>query len=59
MGGACEGDSGGPNYSGDSHVIAGTTITGDYICRSTNVVMRLDIVTARSFLATRLGYPLP
>lgn len=58
-GGACGGDSGGPNYIASTHIIAATTITGDMICRSTNVSIRLDTPTARSFLATQVSYPLP
>ncbi|MEO7754278.1 MAG: trypsin-like serine protease [Terracoccus sp.] len=58
-GGACGGDSGGPNYLHGTHVIAATTITGDMVCRATNVALRLDTASARSFLATQVGYPLP
>ena len=49
-GGTCFGDSGGPNFLGTSNVIAGITITGDAVCRSTNVVYRLDTESARAFL---------
>ena len=49
-GGTCYGDSGGPNFLGDSSVIAATTITGDAVCRSTNVTYRLDTASARDFL---------
>lgn len=49
-GGACYGDSGGPNFLGTSNVIAGITVTGDRWCRSTNVVFRLDTPAARDFL---------
>src|SRR5689334_7436399 len=41
-GGTCYGDSGGPNFLGTSQVVAAITITGDAICRSTNVDYRLD-----------------
>jgi hypothetical protein len=58
-GGACGGDSGGPNYLAGTHVVLATTITGDMVCRSTNVSIRLDTPTARDFLATQVGYPLP
>ncbi len=57
-GGTCYGDSGGPNFLGTSNVIAGTTITGDAQCVSTNVTYRLDTKGARSFLA-QFGVPLP
>jgi secreted trypsin-like serine protease len=56
-GGTCYGDSGGPNFLGTTDIVAATTITGDAICRSTNVVYRIDTESARTFLA---GYvPLP
>ena len=50
-GNTCYGDSGGPNFLGDTDIVAGTTITGDTPCRSTNVDYRLDTSSARSFLA--------
>ncbi len=56
-GGTCNGDSGGPNFLGDSDTLAGTTITGDYVCRATNVVYRLDTESARSFLAQYVQLP--
>jgi secreted trypsin-like serine protease len=56
-GGTCYGDSGGPNFLGTSDVIAGTTITGDTQCRSTNVDYRLDTPSARSFLAQYVTLP--
>lgn len=53
-GGTCYGDSGGPNFIGagamETNVIAGTTITGDALCKATNVTYRLDTEAARSFL---------
>jgi V8-like Glu-specific endopeptidase len=56
-GGTCYGDSGGPNFLGSSDVIAATTITGDAVCRSTNVDYRLDTSSARSFLAPYVSLP--
>jgi V8-like Glu-specific endopeptidase len=56
-GGTCYGDSGGPNFLGSSDVIAATTITGDSVCRSTNVDYRLDTPSARAFLATYVSLP--
>ena len=58
-GGACGGDSGGPNYIAGTHIVAATTITGVMVRRSTNVSIRLDTPTARSFLATQVSYLLP
>jgi V8-like Glu-specific endopeptidase len=56
-GGTCYGDSGGPNYLGTSSIIAATTITGDAVCRSTNVTYRLDTESARSFLKPYVALP--
>src|SRR5262249_41519493 len=52
-GGACFGDSGGPNFLmvDGRQVIVSITITGDAVCRATNVPSRLDTVSAQSFLA--------
>jgi len=52
-GGTCFGDSGGPNFMmlNGRQLIVSITITGDSVCRSTNVVYRLDIPSAQSFLA--------
>lgn len=52
-GGTCFGDSGGPTFltvNGEDLLIA-ITIAGDSVCRSTNVVYRLDIASAQAFLA--------
>src|SRR5262249_16564853 len=51
-GGACFGDSGGPNFLNVSgqNILAAITITGDTVCRSTNVAYRLDMPSALSFL---------
>jgi secreted trypsin-like serine protease len=50
--GTCFGDSGGPNFFGgpDSNLIVSITITGDAVCRATNVTYRLDTASAREFL---------
>ncbi len=56
-GGTCYGDSGGPNFLGTSDVVAAITVTGDAICRSTNVVYRLDTESARAFLAQYVALP--
>lgn len=54
-GGACYGDSGGPNFLGagaqETNLIAGITITGDAVCRATNVIYRLDTESAHAFLS--------
>jgi secreted trypsin-like serine protease len=56
-GGTCYGDSGGPNFLGTSNIVAATTITGDAVCRSTNVDYRLDTPSARTFLASYVTLP--
>jgi len=60
-GGTCYGDSGGPNFLGagatETNIIAGTTITGDFVCRATNVDYRLDTTAARSFLGQFVQLP--
>ena len=58
-GGTCYGDSGGPNFLGNTNVIAATTITGDAVCRSTNTTYRLDTPAARAFLAQFVPVVLP
>ncbi|MGQ5265254.1 trypsin-like serine protease, partial [Micromonospora sp. ZYX-F-536] len=52
-GGACYGDSGGPNFVtvDGQRILAATTITGDAPCYATNVVYRLDAPSARAFLS--------
>ncbi|HEX3805725.1 MAG TPA: trypsin-like serine protease [Gaiellaceae bacterium] len=60
-GGTCYGDSGGPNFlgagSGETNIVAGTTITGDTQCKSTNVDYRLDTPAARAFLGQFVTLP--
>ncbi|HEX2057152.1 MAG TPA: trypsin-like serine protease [Actinomycetota bacterium] len=56
-GGTCYGDSGGPNFLGTTDVIASITITGDAVCRATNVTYRLDTESARTFLAQYVTLP--
>ncbi len=60
-GGTCFGDSGGPNFLGagatETDIVVGTTITGDAMCRSTNVDYRLDTPSARAFLGQFVSLP--
>ncbi len=57
----CYGDSGGPNFLGagatETNIIAGTTITGDALCKSTNVTYRLDTASVRAFLGQFVTLP--
>jgi hypothetical protein len=58
-GGACFGDSGGPQFftfDGTTYLVS-ITITGDAVCRATNVSYRLDADGARSFLAPYVSLP--
>ena len=60
-GGTCYGDSGGPNFlgagTGETDIVAATTITGDTPCRSTNVDYRLDTPSARAVLGQFVALP--
>jgi Trypsin len=60
-GGTCYGDSGGPNFlgagAGETNIVAGTTITGDFVCRATNVDFRMDTPSARAFLGQFVTLP--
>ncbi len=58
-GGACYGDSGGPNFVTLNGVmlLAGDTVTGDTPCYATNVAYRTDTDSARSFLAPFVALP--
>lgn len=60
-GGTCYGDSGGPNFLGaggtETDIVAATTITGDFMCRATNVAYRLDTASARAFLGQFVTLP--
>ena len=59
--GTCYGDSGGPNFlgagAGETNVVAATTVTGDAMCRATNVDYRLDTDSARTFLGQYVTLP--
>jgi hypothetical protein len=58
-GGTCFGDSGGPNFLNVDGVrtLVAITITGDSVCRSTNVTYRTDAPSARAFLAGYVALP--
>ncbi|MEU8530246.1 MULTISPECIES: trypsin-like serine protease [Streptomyces] len=58
-GGACYGDSGGPNFAtlNGRLTLVATTITGDTPCYATNVTYRLDTPGARDFLKPFVRLP--
>lgn len=56
-GGTCYGDPGGPSFLGKTGTVAATTITGDAVCRSTNVTYRLDTPVARDCLDEFVAVP--
>jgi Trypsin len=60
-GGTCYGDSGGPNFLGagptETDIVAAITITGDAMCRATNMDYRLDTPSARAFLSQYVTLP--
>jgi len=63
-GGTCFGDSGGPIFLtvDGQQILVAITITGDAVCRATNVVYRLDTESAQSFLTyvnTTYGTSIP
>jgi hypothetical protein len=43
--------------STETNIIAGITITGDALCKSTNVIYRLDTESARDFLNQYVAVP--
>lgn len=55
--GTCYGDSGGPNFLGDTDTIASITVTGDAMCLATNDTYRLDTESARNFLDDFVAVP--
>lgn len=52
-GGTCFGDSGGPNFLtvNGQQILGAITITGDSVCRATNVDYRVDTPSASAFLS--------
>src|SRR5215203_52007 len=58
-GGTCFGDSGGPNFMNvnGTRTLVAITITGDTVCRSTNVTYRTDAPSARAFLSSYVSLP--
>jgi secreted trypsin-like serine protease len=60
-GGTCYGDSGGPQFLGagsnETTTQVSITITGDSVCKSTNVDYRIDTPQARAFLGQFVSLP--
>jgi len=58
-GGTCFGDSGGPDFLpvNGTMILVATTVTGDAVCRSTNVDYRIDTASARAFLGRYVTLP--
>lgn len=56
-GGTCYGDSGGPHFLDDSDMIVSLTVTGDAVCRATDVTYRLDTDSARAYLSQFVELP--
>jgi hypothetical protein len=55
--GTCFGDSGGPQFLGDTDVIVSITVTGDAMCLATNKTYRLDTEPSREFLGQFVDLP--
>jgi hypothetical protein len=58
-GGTCYGDSGGPHFvdSVDPNLQVSITITGDAVCKATDLTFRLDTPEAREFLSSFVTLP--
>jgi hypothetical protein len=58
-GGTCYGDSGGPHFidSIDPNLQVSLTVTGDAVCKATDLTYRLDTPVAREFLAEFVTLP--
>jgi hypothetical protein len=58
-GGTCYGDSGGPHFLGgsQSNLVVAITVSGDAVCKATDVDYRLDTSAARTFLQDYVTLP--
>jgi secreted trypsin-like serine protease len=50
-GGTCFGDSGGPQFLGDTNIVVSITVTGDMFCKALNTTQRVDIASVQDFLS--------
>jgi secreted trypsin-like serine protease len=57
QGGTCSGDSGGPQFLGDSNLIVSIHAWGDGICRAMSNQQRLDTQSVRAFLDDYVTLP--
>jgi hypothetical protein len=53
----CIGDSGAPNFQGDTDLIVTIGIGGDFHCEAMGTALRLDTPTARAFLGQFVALP--
>ena len=58
-GGTCFGDSGGPHFLGgeESNLIVSLTVTGDAVCKASDMTYRVDTPVARDFLDEFVAVP--
>jgi hypothetical protein len=53
----CTGDSGAPNFLGDTDLVVAIGIGGDFACRAMDAALRLDTPSARAFLGQFVALP--
>lgn len=60
-GGTCYGDSGGPHFihlnGQETDIVAAITVTGDSVCKATDVTYRMDTAYVQSFLSRFVDLP--
>jgi hypothetical protein len=60
-GGTCYGDSGGPHFihlnGVETDIIASITVTGDAVCKATDMTYRMDTPVVREFLGQFVSLP--
>ncbi len=54
---ACTGDSGAPNFLGDTDLVVAIGISGDFACEAMDAALRLDTQSARAFLGQFVVLP--
>ena len=54
---SCTGDSGAPQFLGDTDLVVAIGISGDRNCRAMNAALRLDTTSARAFLGQFVALP--